>query len=485
MTTRFNIRRPAIIAGVLALALGTTALTAIPGTAQTQPAPVAGVALPRPAGPDFADVAARVGPSVVRVLTVERVTPARAEMQQGQGGGNPMEEMMRRFGGRQGPQQQPEQGQRRAGQGSGFVIDAAGYIVTNAHVVGENNEVQVVMADGRELPANVIGRDTATDVALIKVDAGAPLPAIAFGNSDTTRVGEWVMAMGNPFGLGGTVTAGIVSARGRQIGAGPYDDFIQTDASINPGNSGGPLFNAAGQVVGMNTAIFSPSGGNIGIGFAVPSKMVQHIVDQLRDHGSVQRGWLGVSLQPMDQELATAMRATDSKGALVSAVEPDSPAAKAGLRAGDVITGINGQTVASPRDLAAGVADVAPGGTATLAVLRDGTAMEQRVEVGTNPANVAAATKPGQPGQPSLGIAMAPRRDGGVEITRVEPGSVAAERGLRPGDVVVRAGERDAANPQDVVAAVRSAREAGRPSIALQVERDGARRFIALPLRAA
>ena len=483
MTTRFNLRRPAIIAGVLALALGTTALTAIPGTAQTQPAPVAGVALPRPAGPDFADVAARVGPSVVRVLTVERATPARAEMQPGQGG-NPMEEMMRRFGGRQGPQQ-PEQGQRRAGQGSGFVIDAGGYIVTNAHVVGENNEVQVVLADGRELPATVIGRDTATDVALIKVDAGSPLAALSFGNSDSTRVGEWVMAMGNPFGLGGTVTAGIVSARGRQIGAGPYDDFIQTDASINPGNSGGPLFNAAGQVVGMNTAIFSPSGGNIGIGFAVPSKMVQHIVDQLRDHGSVQRGWLGVSLQPMDQDLATAMRAADTKGALVSAVEPDSPAAKAGLRAGDVITGINGQAVASPRDLAAGVADVAPGGTATLAVLRDGTVMEQRVEVGTNPANVAAATKPGQPGQPSLGIALAPRRDGGVEITRVEPGSVAAERGLRPGDVVLRAGEREAANPQDVVAAVRSAREAGRPSIALQVERDGARRFIALPLRAA
>jgi serine protease Do len=481
MTTRFKLRRPAIIAGVLALALGTTALTAIPGIAQPQPTPVAGVALPRPAGPDFADVTARVGPSVVRVLTVARAAPARVEIPP-ELRGTPMEQMFRRFG---GGQQGAEQAPRRAGQGSGFVVDAAGYIVTNAHVVGENNEVQVVLADGRELPATVIGRDTATDVALIKVDAGSPLTALSFGDSDHTRVGEWVMAMGNPFGLGGTVTAGIVSARGRQIGAGPYDDFIQTDASINPGNSGGPLFNAAGQVVGMNTAIFSPSGGNIGIGFAVPSKMVQHIVDQLRDHGSVQRGWLGVSLQPMDQDLATAMRAADTKGALVAAVEPDSPAAKAGLRAGDVITGINGQAVVTPRDLAAGVADVAPGGTATLAVLRDGTAMEQRVEVGTNPANVAAAAKPGQPGQPSLGIALAPRRDGGVEITRVEPGSVAAERGLRPGDVVLRAGERDAANPQDVVAAVRSALEAGRPSIAFQVERDGARRFVALPLRAA
>ena len=478
---RFNLRRPTIVAGVLALALGTTALTAIPGIAQPTPAPVAGVALPRPAGPDFADVAARVGPSVVRVLTTERVTQARAEVPP-EFRGTPMEEMFRRFG---GGQQQPQQGPRRAGQGSGFIVDAAGYIVTNAHVVGENAEVKVVLADGREMPARVVGRDTATDVALIKVEAGSPLPALSFGNSDSTRVGEWVMAMGNPFGLGGTVTAGIVSARGRQIGQGPYDDFIQTDASINPGNSGGPLFNAAGEVVGMNTAIFSPSGGNIGIGFAVPSKMVQHVVAQLREHGAVQRGWLGVSLQPIDQDLAAAMRVADTRGALVNAVEPDSPAAKAGLRAGDVITAIDGRAVNNPRDLAAGVADVAPGRTATLAVLRDGAAMERRVEIGNNPANVAAATKPGQAAQPSLGIGLAPRREGGVEIVRVEPGSVAAERGLRPGDVVLKAGERDAANPQDVVEAVKTAREAGRPSIAFQVERDGARRFIALPLRAA
>ena len=262
MPSFFNRRRPAIVAGVLALALGTTALTAIPGTAQPT-APVAGVALARVGGPDFADMAARVGPSVVRVMTAERATPARERV-------SPQEEMMRRFG-----RPAPEQGQRRAGQGSGFVIHADGFIVTNAHVVGDTAEVKVELADGRELPARAVGRDVATDIALLKVEAGAPLPALTFGDSDRTRVGEWVMAMGNPFGLGGTVTAGIVSARGRQIGAGPYDDFIQTDASINPGNSGGPLFNAAGEVVGVNTAIFSPSGGNIGIGFAVPSKMVR------------------------------------------------------------------------------------------------------------------------------------------------------------------------------------------------------------------
>lgn len=478
MPTPFNRRRPALIAGVLALALGTTALTALPGIAQPTP-PVAAVALPRPVGPDFADVAARVAPSVVRVLTTERVQAA-AEVPP-ELRGTPMEEMFRRFG-RQG---QPQQGQRRAGQGSGFVVDAAGYIVTNAHVVGENAQVQVVLADGRELPAQVVGRDTATDVALIKVEAGAPLPALSFGNSDNTRVGEWVMAMGNPFGLGGTVTAGIVSARGRQIGAGPYDDFIQTDASINPGNSGGPLFNAAGEVVGMNTAIFSPSGGNIGIGFAVPARIVTHVVAQLKEHGSVQRGWLGVSLQPMDRDLATALGITDAKGALVAAVEPDSPAAKAGLRAGDVITAIDGRRIENPRDLAAGVADVAPGRTATLALLRDGKATEQRVEIGNNPANAPLASKPGQAGQPSLGIALAPRREGGVAITRVEPGSVAEERGLMAGDVVLRAGEREARQPRDVVEAVNAARSAGRPSIALQVERQGNSRFIALPLRAA
>ncbi len=461
-------------AGLMALALGTTALTAIPGTAQQVP-PAVTAQIVRP---DFADVAERVAPSVVRVLTTERVAAA-AEVPP-QLRGTPAEEFFRRFGGRGVPQ--PEQ--RRAGQGSGFIVDPDGVIVTNAHVVGDNAEVRVVLADGREMPARVIGRDTATDVAVIKVEAGAPLPALGFGDSDRMRVGEWVMAMGNPFGLGGSVTAGIVSARGRQIGAGPYDDFIQTDASINPGNSGGPLFNAAGEVVGMNTAIFSPSGGNIGIGFAVPSKMVQQIVAQLREHGSVRRGWLGVSLQPLDRDLAAALRVEDAKGVLVAGVEPNSPAARAGLRPGDVLTAMDGRRVESPRDLATGVAGVTPGQTATFAVLRDGRAMEQRVEIGSAPGNRDAATKSGGPARPSLGLGLAPRPEGGVTIARVEPGSPAAERGLRPGDVVLRIGDREAKAPSDVAEAVNAARSAGRPSIALQVERDGARRFVAIPLNA-
>jgi serine protease Do len=462
-------------AGLMALALGTTALTAIPGAAQPVP-PAVTAQIVRP---DFADVAARVAPSVVRVLVTERVTRAEAEVPP-ELRGTPAEEFFRRFGGRGMPQ--PEQ--RRAGQGSGFIVDPDGFIVTNAHVVGDNAEVRVVLADGREMPARVIGRDVATDVAVIKMEAGAPLPAVTFGDSDRTRVGEWVMAMGNPFGLGGSVTAGIVSARGRQIGAGPYDDFIQTDASINPGNSGGPLFNAAGEVVGMNTAIFSPSGGNIGIGFAVPSNLVRQIVAQLREHGTVRRGWLGVSLQPLDRDLAAALRVEDAKGALIAGVEPNSPAARAGLRAGDVLIGMDGRRLESPRDVAIGVAAVTPGQTATFAVLRDGTAMEQRVEIGTAPGSREAGMKSGGAAQPSLGLGLARRPEGGVVIARVEPGSPAEERGLRPGDVVLRAGDREAKAPSDVAEAVRAARRAGRPSIALQVERDGARRFVAIPLNA-
>lgn len=461
MASFFDRRRAAVAAGLVALALGSTALTPIAGVAQQQAAPAAAA---RIAAPDFATVVERVAPAVVQVMTRER--PAQADPR-----GMPFGGMFRRDDG----------APRRAGQGSGFVIDPAGYIVTNAHVVGEGAEVRVGLSDGRELAARVIGRDEATDVALLKVEAGAPLPAIAFGDSDRTRVGEWVLAMGNPFGLGGSVTAGIVSARGRQIGAGPYDDFIQTDAPINPGNSGGPLFNAAGEVVGMNTAIFSPSGGNIGIGFAVPSKMITRVVAQLKERGAVRRSWLGVSIQPMDADLAAALNVADGRGALVAAVEPGSPAERAGLRAGDVVTQIDGREVARPRDLALGVAEAAPGGTVKLALLRNGERIEREVSVGTREQGRATA---GKPVEPTLGLGLATRREGGVAVTGVAPGSVAAQRGLRQGDVVLRADGREVRAPQDVAEAVRAARAEGRSSVALQVERDGARRFVAVPVSA-
>lgn len=360
--------------------------------------------------------------------------------------------------------------------------------MTNHHVVGRADGVKVELADGRVLDAKVVGSDPQTDIALLKVEAGsAPLPFVRFGDSDAARVGEWVLAMGNPFGLEGTATTGIVSARGRQIGAGPYDDFLQTDAAVNPGNSGGPLFNTQGEVIGVNTAIFSPSGASAGIGFAVPAKLTQQVIAQLRETGRVERGWLGVSMQRMDEELARAVQAPEAKGALVAQVEPDSPAAKGGLKAGDVVVGFDGKTVATPRDLAMAVAGVAPGASATVTVLRDGTRVEERVTIGQSPATrMAAGERRGEAagtGALGLGLAPAPAGKAGAMVAEVRPDSRAAERGLKQGDLILRAGGREVKAPADVAEAVKAAREAGRPSIALQVEREGGgRAFLALPL---
>ena len=456
----------------LALALGTTALTPFVLHAQNSvPAAGTAIALPRPAGPDFADLAAKVGPSVVRVSVTGKAQAA-AELPP-ELRGTPFERFFR-----------PQGGQRQAkpqGLGSGFVIDERGFIVTNNHVVGEAESVKVELADGRELAAKVVGTDPKTDLALLKVEAGGKLPALSFGDSDGVRVGEWVMAMGNPFGLGGTVTAGIVSARGRQIGAGPYDDFIQTDASINPGNSGGPLFNAAGEVVGVNTAIYSPSGGNVGIGFAVPSRLVKDVVAELQAHGKVERGWLGVPMQRMDPTMAQAMAVPgDVKGVLVNGVEPDSPAAKAELKAGDIVTAANGKALRQPRDLAEAVGAQKPGAALTLSLLRDGKAMEAKVTLGAPREQQAAAEAPQQG---KLGLALAPREGGkGAVVAEVRPDSPAAEHGMQPGDVILKAGDRAVTSPKDVIEAVGKAREAKRPAIALQVERAGSRVFIALPL---
>jgi serine protease Do len=474
----------------VALALSGVALTASPAAAQ--PArQSSGAAVITPTGriapENFVDLIARVAPAVVRVTVTgraeaaERLAELPPELR-----GTPFEEFFRRFGEGQGPQQRPR-GRRPMGQGSGFIIDPAGFIVTNNHVVGEATRVTVELTDGRELTARVVGADPQTDIALLRVEAGGPLTAVTWGNSDRLPVGEWVVAMGNPFGLGGTATAGIVSARGRQIGAGPYDDFVQTDAPINPGNSGGPLFNPAGEVVGVNTAIFSPSGGNIGIGFAVPSNLAKRIIEDLRDDGKVERGWLGVSLQPLEPELAQALGVRDTKGAVVGAVEPGSPAARGGLRPGDVVVAAAGQPMQDPRDLAAAVAAAKPGSTIPLTVLRDGRRMEQRVTLGEPPGQrTAARGGPDQGRAGALGLGLTPRQGGtGVVVSGVEPGSVAAERGMQPGDVILRVGDRDANSPRDVVEAVNAAREAGRPAVAMQIERGENRAFVALPLRPA
>jgi serine protease Do len=478
-----NRRLKTLAAGALALALGTTALTPFVFPAEAQqnaPQAAAGtaIALPRPAGPDFADLAARVAPAVVRVSVTGHARAQAVDLPP-ELRGTPFERFFQQ-------RQQGARPQRTMGQGSGFIIDPSGYVVTNNHVVGEADSVRVELADGRDLPAKVVGTDPKTDIALLKIEAGSNLPTVKFGDSDHVRVGEWVLAMGNPFGLGGTATAGIVSARGRQIGAGPYDDFIQTDAPINPGNSGGPLLNSRGEVIGINTAIESPVRGSVGIGFAVPINMAQSVVTQLRENGRVERGWLGVSMQKLDPELASALSIQEKKGVLIGGVERDGPAAKAGVQPGDVVTAVNDRQITLPRDLAEAVAGVKPGGTVTLHLLRDGKPVTQTVTLGQAPdTREARASGEERHAQANLGLALAPNRNGeGAVVAEVRPDSVAAEQGLQPGDVILRAGGRSVKGPRDVVEAVGAARKDGKAAVALQIERDGARAFVALPLKA-
>jgi serine protease Do len=403
--------RRALFGGLAALALGTTALTALnlPLHAQSAPA-AAAVAAPR-AGAiiDYSDLAEKVGPAVVSV----KVVTGGAE-REGPQGMDPedLPPALRRFF-EQMPRGQQQPQQRRMGQGSGFIIDADGTIVTNNHVAGGASEVRVTLADGREFPARVLGTDPRTDLAVLKIDAPQPLPFVTFAQASAIRVGAPVMAMGNPFGLGGTVTAGIISARGRDIGAGPADEFIQHDAAINPGNSGGPLFDMAGNVVGVNTAILSPSGGSVGIGFAIPSPVVQKVVAELREHGTVNRGYFGVVLAPLDPTMAAALGREDGKGAVVREVAANSPAARAGLRTGDVIVKIDGRAVESPRDVVRVANTSARGEKVTVTVLRrDGTS-DVAVTLGAMPQERAAQSGQSQTGQSQTGQGNeeGPRKD--------------------------------------------------------------------------
>lgn len=379
-----------------------------------------------------------------------------------------------------------KKGRHHTGLGSGFVLDDAGHIVTNHHVVAGADAITVTLNDGTEIAATLVGSDPKTDLALLKVETELTLSPVRFADSETTKVGDWVVAVGNPFGLGGTVTAGIVSARGRDIGAGPYDDFLQIDASINKGNSGGPSFNLAGEVVGVNTAILAPGGGNIGIGFAIPANLTQQIVADLMDDGTVSRGWLGVRLQPVDQDIANATGLLTADGALIAGVGRRSPAADV-LSAGDIVTAVDGQPVENPKALARLIADNDPGETVNVTLWRDGTAADVSVTLGDQ-ADVqkrhrkARADKAEEPVFDGFGLALKETRKG-VRVTAVDPRGLAAEKGVRPGDRIAAVGDFEIHSVDDLDAALSEARSAGKEAVLIKVARRHHARFVALPLQ--
>ncbi|MGF1553906.1 MAG: DegQ family serine endoprotease [Paracoccaceae bacterium] len=487
--------------GALKAGVAATLIAALPAIglvgAALAPALAPQPALAQRAAPDtFADLAERLTPAVVNISTAQTVdVPERGERQVPPG--NPFEDLFRDFF----DQQQRPQGPREVQSlGSGFVISPDGYVVTNNHVIEQADEITVNFADGNSLRAEVVGSDPKTDIALLKVEPDEELPHVPFGDSRQSRVGDWVLAIGNPFGLGGSVSAGIISARNRDINAGPYDDFIQTDAAINRGNSGGPLFNMDGEVIGVNTAIISPTGGSIGIGFAVPSALARNIVDQLQEYGTTRRGWLGVRIQSVNDEMAEALGLDRAQGALVADVTEGGPAAEAGLQQGDVILQFDGQPIDEMRDLPRIVADTEVGSNVRVQVFRKGKTQTQRVTVGRlEDQETVAAVSPDPQSQTDDGttggtsllgmtlgeITMASRDRysipddvSGVLITGVEDGGPAAEEGLAAGQVIVEVGQEPVSTPEDVREQVERVRGEGRSAVLLLVRAGGDLRFV-------
>ena len=498
--TSFTRKRLLAAAASVAIAggIGMGALATVTG-----PVLADAVRVEAPQAPSFADVVDKVSPAVVSVRVKAKIEPAadRGDSPFGQRGfedlpdSNPMKRFFREFGEQQGRPDRPERPSRRnqeprpVAQGSGFFISEDGYLVTNNHVVDGGSNFTVVTNDGRELDAKLVGTDPRTDLAVLKVDDGEKFTYVDFADDAKVRVGDWVVAVGNPFGLGGTVTAGIVSARGRDIGAGPYDDFIQIDAAVNRGNSGGPAFNLNGQVVGVNTAIFSPSGGNVGIAFAIPASTASQVVKQLISTGSVERGWLGVQIQPVTADIAESLGLKSEKGALVSSAQNGSPAEKAGVVSGDIITAVDGKEVASPKELARLIAGVGPDKKVDLTVVRGGESKTVTVDLGAMPATEQAAAK--EDGKPAaattsladLGLTVTGSDDGkGLVVTDVDPDSAAAERGVQPGDVITAVNTQEVKGAGDVTKAIGAAEKAGRKSVLFQISRDDTNRFVALPV---
>ena len=463
--------------------------------AHAQAANAASGATQQPLG--FADVVERVKPSVISVkVTMKDKAADASNKDDADEQGSPMERFFRQFGGPNGEFQNPGRNGRHGtmGQGSGFFISSDGFAVTNNHVVEGADKVEVTTDAGKTYTAKVVGTDARTDLALIKVEGGSDF-SFAKLSAGKARIGDWVLAVGNPFGLGGTVTAGIVSASGRDIGSGPYDDFIQIDAPVNKGNSGGPTFNMQGEVVGVNTAIYSPSGGSVGIAFSIPAMTVKNVIAQLKDKGSVSRGWIGVQVQPVTQDIADSMGLKQAQGALVADPQKDGPAAKAGIEAGDVITAANGQSVKDARELARIIGGFAPGNAVKLDVLRKGQSKVVSLTLGQLPndqqakANTEGDAKRSLDGidVPHLGLKLAPSKaDGaskeGVVIAKVEPKSAAAERGLKKGDVILEVAGKSVAKPGDVGDALEAARTDKKSSVLMRLRSGEASRYVALPL---
>jgi serine protease Do len=462
----------------------------------------AGMCMARGAPESFAPLAERLLPAVVNISTTQTVKREERNDMPSLPQGSPLEEYFKEFFERQ---------QRRNGQeprqatslGSGFVIDANGLIVTNNHVIEGADEVTVIFHDDTRLEAKILGKDKKTDLALLKVKSQKPLPYVKFGDSDASKVGDWVVAIGNPFGLGGTVTAGIISARARNINAGPYDDFIQTDASINRGNSGGPMFNLNGEVIGINTAIFSPTGGSVGIGFAIPAKLAKPIILQLKEYGRARRGWLGVRIQEVTKELAESLGLKEPRGALVANVTPDGPAEVSGVKVGDVILEFDNQKISEMRELPRAVAETKVGKPVKLKVLRQGKQRTISVKLGEFPEDekLAAAEKNTQKNSAErasvLGMELAKINETlrqkfklkenieGVLVVSVAERSPSSEQGLRPGDIIRKVG-RAQKSPQtgaDVRRQVDQALKAGEKTLLLLVERAGNSRFLALQIK--
>jgi serine protease Do len=493
---RLSARRLALLATTIA-GLGAAALCAAPGgigtPAQAQDLSARAQQLAqKPVG--FADIVEKVKPAVISVR-VKMERPGNSNLNNDNEEeipfppGSPFERFFRRFG----MPNRPSGPQVITGQGSGFFITADGYAVTNNHVVQNAESVRVTTDDGKTFNAKVIGTDPRTDLALIKVEGG-DFPFVKLAEA-TPRVGDWVLAVGNPFGLGGTVTAGIVSARGRDIGAGPYDDFIQIDAPVNKGNSGGPTFDVDGEVIGVNTAIYSPSGGSVGIAFAIPAATVKNVVAQLRDKGSVTRGWIGVQIQPVTPDIADSMGLKEATGALVAEPQPDSPAMKAGIKSGDVITAVNGMPVRDARQLARRIGTMSPGTTVTLSLIHDGSSRTVTLTLGTLPNEKQASNEPVHPKDesgdidvPKLGFTLAPANKvaganaDGVVVTGIVDGGVAADHGLRVGDVILDVGGKPVATPADVNQGVAEARKQGKHTVLFRVKSGEGTKFVALPL---